>query len=292
MLTALREAARDVHKWERTPHAHRHRILGNPKPSTAYDRAYRQAWAEYIKAGTTCGLVDETMIRRLRDPDEDTFRGAIAECHAAWFLSTKQRLKVTPNPLGNERSVLDLKAEGPSGWFNVEVKAPHVPRLSGLQFGNDSKVLEATMQGAAKQLRSGQPNLVLIVPSIRVSAIDHRDQMLALVGQHGVEVFVDLSEDGTAEALPPPRAAFFQKGRLVRGLKKTPEGLMPGHTRVSAVAALEDDLVYGAPETRSRFLVIHNPFAEVPLPPEPFDPHPQFVRSGDSIHWRELQVSS
>ncbi len=90
--------------------------------------AQRIAWSKYVDAARACGMFEaphgKDLTTRLAHVDDDQFRSAMAECQAAWYLSSKLGLSVSARPRGKGTSVLELLVTLPDGDVLVEVKSP------------------------------------------------------------------------------------------------------------------------------------------------------------------------
>jgi hypothetical protein len=102
-----------------------------------------------------------------------------------------------------------------------------------------------------------------------------------VLGEHALRISVSL--DPSVKA-PPPELVFKQDGKLARLHPRAEGSVKTDLTRISAVVSLEYVFAYDDKderEVRPRVTVVHNPFAEVPLPAEVFAPFPQLVRRDD-----------
>lgn len=288
-------------------------------------RAQRAAWEAYLDAAAATGLLDTEMTERMRSDVDHNIRSARAECLAAWFFVARRGVPITPRPRGRGASVLEFRVEHGSGPFNVEVKAPFVERpTSGRWSGNDAEVLEACFLEAQRQFDHGTPNVLVIVPQLRVAVAESRMQFVeAFIGRTMLAVPVSL--DGSP--VPEPHEFFRPDGRLAR--QWGAEGAR--YTRVSAVVVIEERyhdraalrstftaeqledaaqrhdiaLIESAmrEEIRNRYsrdelmtieheaAVIHNPFASLPIGEDVFAPLPRFVRrerdGNITMHWTD-----
>lgn len=53
-----------------------------------------ETWAKYLRAAHACAMLTPKFKRTLTSERHDDFHGAMAECHAAWFLGDKLGLEV------------------------------------------------------------------------------------------------------------------------------------------------------------------------------------------------------
>lgn len=253
--------------------------------------ALKRAWELYLEAAKDCGLLaDPELVENLTGTDDESFRGALAECNAAWFLR-RLDLTVTPKPEPKTGKNIDFAVARGAFAFYVEVKAPYVPQLTSHGSGDDSKVLRGRVEAAGEQFKKDRRNVLLLVPVLRNSIHSFREQLVkAVLGEHVWQVSVSL--DPSVKA-PPPELVFKQDGKLGR-LHPQPDGSVKTDlTRISAVVSLEHEFGHSdkdGREVQTRVTVVHNPFAEVPLPAQVFAPFPQLVRRDDgNMEWTDTR---
>jgi hypothetical protein len=253
--------------------------------------ALKRAWESYLEAAKDCGLLDDAeLVENLTGTDDDSFRGALAECNAAWFLR-QLGLTVAPKPEPKNGKNIDFAVVRGELTFYVEVKAPYVPQLTNHGSGDDAHVLRGRVEAAGTQFKKGRCNVLLLVPVLRTSIHSFGEQLVkAVLGEHALRISVSL--DPSVKA-PPPELVFKQDGKLAR-LHPQPDGSVKADlTRISAVVSLEYVFGYNdreEREVRPRVTVVHNPFAEVPLPAEVFAPFPQLVRRDDGdMEWTDAR---
>ena len=264
-------------------------------------RARRAAWEAYVEAAETIGLLDDSeLLNSLRAPDYDAFRGALAECCVAWFLSGRLALAVSGKPPGRAARgakgprKLDLRTEIAGEEVRLDVKAPFVPRLNRCWSGDDAAAVSKCVKSAAEQFERGCINVVAIVPKLRTMIADDRLQLVnALIGEHAITVHVSLDPKAPRRPSEPTFLPIGQLAKLWRGEGGT---FTPQFTRVSAVVSIEEE-----PNTREfengtieSFIehtvrVVHNPFADKRLPRSMFHEFPQLVvsDSGDEMAWTD-----
>jgi hypothetical protein len=247
----------------------------------------RATWANYLLGAEACGLLDDPdVIARLTGDDDDGFRSALAECAAAWFLKELGfGVKARPDP-PQSRGV-DLLGVLDELNVYVEVKAPYVPRPTRWA-GDDADVLVKCIKDAGNdQFKRGRANILMLVPALRMEIHNNREQLLkATIGQHGLAVPIALDDAPP----PPPHGIFLQTGKLARP-RITREGAFTTDlTRISAVMSLEPrfrhvsndltDVLHSA-------IVVHNPFARVPIAPSSFRDLPQWVNGDGKMWWTD-----
>jgi hypothetical protein len=289
----------------------------------AYDHkklvARRDAWREYVDAAERVGLVDVDLRERLRSPNVDQFYAAMGECYAAWFFSERLGCELRPRPPGH-KGPLEFSAKRDGVECDVEVKASAVDPPGQQWSGDDAEVLMADIRDATDQLRKDRCNIVVLVPHLRRSVHDDRNQFLrAVVGQPAWQVVVrtDTGEPGGSGP------TFKFDGLMTRGAggKNADGSPRQAHTRIGAVLCLEErvhhsktcevDLEETARDTKAMAkalydltmakyaddnvvsvdrcpIVVHNPAAEKPIAESFFGADvPQFVRRGDVLLWSD-----
>ena len=263
----------------------RHVILGTTGPEPAASNwAFCRAWNSYLSASQKCGLLDDQeLLSRLRGEDDDGFRGAMAECLTAFYFRVRLRAEVTSKPEGtNTKNVDLLVVRGGLGVY-AEVKAPYVPLLNSHGSGDDAKALLQAIEKAGTQMKKGRANLVVLVPSLRTSVRSHRGQLLkATIGEHAISFFVSL--DGSPP--PKPQPTFLQKGKLAKLWRTTGGAFQTDLSRISAVMTIEEIRPHEHRLGHS-IVVVHNPFAKVPIPREFFGRVPQWLIREGKMGWSD-----
>lgn len=247
--------------------------------------ARRKIWREYISYAAQVGFLDTDVRERLASDNEDTFRGAIAECMSLWFFANKLQIRLQ-RMVAQSGPRADFKAEGP---MHVEIKARHVPLHGDIVGGDDSEELRKTVSSAGKQFSSGIPNLLVIVSSLRTPISLDRDQLeKALIGEMAWSVPVSINGD---EPTREVSEIFIVNGKLAKVFRRQDGLLKPDFTRISAVATLEEDVVYenDAYEIVHRFHVVHNPYSTQPIRSGTFSPYPEMAANNDVMTWNDLQ---
>jgi hypothetical protein len=254
--------------------------------------ALHQSWCAYLGAAEATGLLTAAELRaNLTGDDDDSFRGAMAECEAVWFFRERLGGVVRPKVDPKDSKNSDFAASLEALEVHCEVKAPCVPRMNNTWAGDDAKILRSCVDAAGSQLKKGRCNIVVLVPTLRIEVFSDRDQLLkAIIGEQALSVFVSL-DDSPA---PPPKPTFLQKGKLARLHPKKDGSVSTDFTRISAVMSLEHVFVDNdRDETVAdhRVVVVHNPFAEVPLPASALAAFPQLVKVEDgAMAWTDRQA--
>jgi hypothetical protein len=247
--------------------------------------AQRAAWSAYLEAAKACGLLagqsGTDLIARLTSVDDDQFRSAMAECQAAWYLSSKLGLEVSARPTGKGASELELLVKLTDGDINVEVKSPlRVPEV-GVHTLDDSDILDRCLADASKQLRKDTRNLVMIVGRLTLGVHARRFFVKAFYAEERW-VFNKVTREASIE--------FDNPGRF---LKVWPGENGPRHTRVGGVLFVQERL-HGTElpggeighAATSDALMMHNPCALKALPESIWD-CPEVVLRGDELMWTD-----
>jgi len=219
--------------------------------------------------------------------DNVNFRSAISECLVAWFLSERLCLRVVPYPPGRAGHVLDLGIDDRRGLIYTEVKAPHRAVTNSVWCGDDSDVLQTCLEDANTQFESGVPNLLVIVPRLRVPVFAVRRQLTrAFFGDLVLQVPVDPEYGGIVgpPQLRPAPSGHFLATHLPSGRPFKPTGT-PRFTRVGAVLSIEE--WFDGSSLLHRALLVHNPFAHHPLPRDIWSDIPQFLPVGGEMRWSD-----
>lgn len=288
----------------------------NPHASAVrHRRGQKAAWETYLAAAFACQLFEgakgSDLRSRLAGWDSDNFRSAMAECMACWYLAGKCRLSINPSAPGRGAKNLEMVVFWKDASIAVEVKAPHQESpASRIGSGNGSHKLETVIERANKQFDNNGPNLLVIVPSLRLRMHHHRTALAhALYGQTMMEFRIN-RETGTAEE--EGEARFVPVGKLFKAQKADGS---PGYQRISAVLCIEQypmdsyphpsdredrliswrwreaDMLHDSPANQvwmeHRALVLHNPFAYFPLDQELFHHLPQMVPDGPTMRWTD-----
>ena len=251
--------------------------------------ALKCAWEDYLTAANECGLLADAELRAsLTGTDDESFRGAMAECMVTWFVMRNVGLAVTPKPDPKTQKNVDFSARRDSLEIFGEVKAPYVPLSNGVFSGDDSRNLRSCVEAAGPQFKRGRCNVLFIAPVLRTPIHMNRDQLVkAVIGQSALTVYVSLRP---GRAAPPPEPTFLQTGKLARLHPQKDGTIHTDYTRIGAVVSVEQVLqeVSGSRSVKHQITVVHNPFAETPLPTELFDPFPQLVmRTDGNMEWTD-----
>jgi len=260
----------------------------NPNYPNRTLRAYKSAWEVYLLTGFACGLFEGehgTDLRaRLTGIDDDNFRSALSECLAAWYLAGRLKLRIEPRPEGRSGHPLEFAIKLDDGEIKVEVKAPYRAITSDFWWGDDADLLESALRQANKQFRQGDPNLLVVVPSLRLPVFDvgnRRPIERAFIGETVIQIPIDTRTGGPAG---PEKLAFKEFGRFA---KTWPE---PRFTRVGAALFLNEYVNehYAGSEVKHRALIVHNPYALVPLPRDLWTCIPEFFCDAGRWRWSDL----
>jgi len=247
----------------------------------------------------------------------------MAECMACWFLAGKQKLKLLVDAPGRNGRNLDMQIIIESIDVGVEVKAPYrEPPTERFWSGDDADKISQALDAANKQFRDDQPNILVVVPSLRRRMFSQRhDLVKAAFGQSKITWPVNTETGESSEA----EVKFFPDGRFLntatrKGTLLKADGF-PAYRRISAVVCLEEVIreLYPFPdpfvlldvharselwpawaESRELYfrddnrawvehnvLVLYNPYAYHSISHEAFGQYPQLVPVGDVMRWTD-----
>jgi len=225
-------------------------------------RAQRAAWEAYIDAAFACGMFSNTegnsLCAKLRGKDDESFRAAMAECMACWYLAGKLGLNVSPNPSGRKNCALDFHIWTADEDVLAEVKAPYRERPEDGWWGDDADILAQRLADANKQFEEGQRNLLILAPKLKSEVFASRKQLTnALFGHWVLEVPVDVRAPDAAQHV---RHKFVQDGKLFARHRKDGQPLKPdggpANTRISAVLCIEERYVESVTHPAERLMQI------------------------------------
>lgn len=204
------------------------------------------------------------------------------------------------------------------------MKAPFRERPeSGGWCGDESDKIAEVMAAANKQFRDDQPNILLLVPDLRVSMYQNRDGLIrGAYGFSQLAVPINLDTGETGE----PYEQFVPGGKFLNRYRPDGKPLksdgFPGCRRISAVILVEEVICERHPmpdlhlflcekklvhdlwphwdkarrlhfseDNRAwvdhKVLVLHNPHAHYTLPADIWPAYPQFVTAGNSMRWTD-----
>jgi hypothetical protein len=291
-----------------------------------YNRARKAAWEAYLLSSFACGLFEgsrgQDLRRRLAGRGEEELLAAIAECMACWFLGGRLKLPLWADAPGRDGRNLDMRVDACTDT-GVEVKAPFRERpLSGAWNGDDSDKITQAMDAANKQFTDDRPNILVLVPCLRLRMFTHRRDLLK--GAFGQSKITWQINTHTGEA-GPTEVKFFPDGRFLN--TTTPKGRalkadgFPAYRRISAIVCIEETIAERYPfpdpmplldeEQRGRLwplwerardlhfsaenrawiehnvLVLHNPYAYHAISHELFCQYPQLIPVGDQMQWTD-----
>ena len=247
-------------------------------------RIRREAWNIYLYAAFACGLFEgddeEDLRARLRSPDDQDFRGAMAECMVCWILSGKYKLNLSPRPQGRGNRVLEFLAKTSFGEINIEVKAPYRERLQSW-CGDDSDILKRCIDKANSQFAEDRINMLVIVPELRLITVSRFDLVKAFYGQSYISIPIDTRTGGPAG---PEEIEFRADGRFLNLIRS---GIKPGFTRTSAVMCVEEEIIEkgSRKEIAHNIYILHNPHTKYSIPYEYWSDCKQVIIDGDVLKW-------
>lgn len=296
-------------------------------------RAVKAAWETYLHAAYACGMFEgekgKVLLGQLRSAGGDGFRSGMAECMTCWFLAGRMKLPLDPYAPGRDAKNLEMLILTDDQGIGVEVKAPFrarpkpPPGTSAVGWlGDDSHKISQCMQAANKQFDNNRPNILVIVPGLRMRVFGQREDVVrAAYGESKMIVPINVT---TGEA-GPRKWEFFPEGKFLNACrpdgKPLKEDGFPAHRRISAILCIEEREAEKYPilnpfvlldeEHRSELLplwekalelhlssenakwiehnalVLHNPFAFHPLDRDMWKDFPQFLPVDDEMKWTD-----
>lgn len=254
-------------------------------------RATRRAWGHYLASAQEAGLFaqghSEDLLARLRSPDDENFRSALAECTSAWYLRDILGFALEARPSGRRGKELEFAATVDDLELHVEVKSPHRARPdSGSWSGDDSDSLKSAMKSAQRQFDDDVSNLLVVVPDLRTDVFDHRGQLVGAF--FGETAFTWLIDTRTGQPTGDEGIVFKRDGHFLKKHSRDVAGkqvMSPGYTRIGAVLTIER--FAGGDGLAHKALVVHNPMAARRLPEDIWLEAPQFVPRGEKMLWSD-----
>ena len=290
-------------------------------------RAQKAAWESYLAASFASGLFEGSPGKQLRakltEPDDDNFRGAMAECLACWYFSCRIGARVRRT----EERGADFHTQMRDVFVGVEVKSPlrERPDDGKLWWGDDRDKIAQCIKKAGDQFLDSGANILVLVPDLRMPVSHDRETLVrALYGESVIKFDFNVEE----ARLENPRAEFRRTGKFLnrwlasgRPVKRNME---PGFRRISAVLCIEERLshkwpnpdptvfelprehrnvseywsifkrqraAYLCPENESWVshdaMILHNPHAYCSVPEHLWGEIPQFVPRGNAMEWTD-----
>lgn len=249
-------------------------------------RAIKAAWDTYLHAAFALGLTEgehgEELLTRLRGHDDESFRSAMSECLAAWYLAGPLGLQVKPRPEGRPNHPLEFLIRHPDGDINVEVKAPYRPmHTEGAIWFDDSDMFVGSLREANKQFSHGVKNLLVVVPQMTVQIThDYRLPLeKAFIGETMISVPINPMTGGPVGPVTYP---FEERGQLTRSGK-----LPPRFTRVGGVLYLGEMMSEDGRSLEHLALLVFNPNAVFGLPKDIWKDTRCFARQEGEWVWSD-----
>ena len=254
----------------------------------------REAWEKYVRCATRLSFFDgaqgEDLRSRLVGKDDDLFRSAMSECFAAWFLSERLHLKVSPRPMGRSASVLEMAVASKDGDINVEVKAPRKPLpTTGVWVGDDADALRSAIKSANEQFEQGRKNLLVIVPQLPTffwaepRGLRRFMALKAFVVEETIRVAIDPTTGGPAG---PIHQGWRPSGEFV----KSRPGKKRWFTRTGAALLINEHIAVAPLKMTCSAMLVHNPSARNPLPTDLWRGVDQFCEvGGGQWTWRDAE---
>jgi hypothetical protein len=211
----------------------------------------------------------------------------MSECLAAWYLAGKRKLPVEPAPEGRPGHPLEFVVNLADGGINAEVKAPYRPITSTFWWGDDADALQSVLHSANKQFASGQRNLLIVVPQLRIDVFGSFRTPIerAFIGETVIQIPIDTRTGGPAG---PTTFPFKPSGDFAKKWRSGPPDSRqdtPRFTRVGAALFL-GEYVDGR-EVKHHALVVRNPNAAVALPNDLWEGIPEFSCQQGQWRWSD-----
>jgi hypothetical protein len=258
-----------------------------------YCRRNKAAWDAYLTGAYAVGLLGsghaDDLLARLRSPSNDSFRAAMAECMAAWFLAGKMSFDVKARPMGRKGHILELQVNLPDRTVYVEVKSPREESSDVIDLAVSYSRLKRSLEEANKQFRRSVPNLLVIAPDFPIPIFEYRGQLTnALFGHQEIVIPIDRN---AGKAAGEPRIEFKASGHLMS--RQLPSGKYykldrrPRFTRIGAVLTIEE--IQREQFIDHEALIVHNPHApdECRIPETVWHGIPQFVAREGNMQWTD-----
>lgn len=251
-----------------------HRMLTGANERLAIDRAH---FAKCLRFAKEHNGLDADRLQRLRRPEHyAAWKAAYNELLVPYFFAEAFGLTVSFVVNPTQKGQGDFQIMHPKGRVVVEVKTPRGddPNLQGPQdtvhWGWDEELIRPVFLEAARQLRRGNLNLVVICTQLCAWIHDWTPFEKLLYGEDVITATFDPGTGNTGE----PKTAFQPNGELHRHRPRQ-------YTRISAVASFRTDAYCAGPfdsqVMQVQFAVLHNYFARCPIARQVFHGAEQFL---------------
>ncbi len=233
---------------------------------------------------------DKDRIQRPRDPkDYAAWKGVHNELLVPYFFAKVFKLTIKFVTNASRGGLGDFLILLPTDRIVVEVKTPQGDILVKNQSEDDQqrgvdenlqdpgcskvdeRLLNRVFTDAAREVKPGNKNLVVVCTRLCKSIFDLRALEKLLYGHKKLSVTFDQEQGNTVET------EFIANGHLIKhhGTR---------FTRISAVASFSEDVVFQLPvsgdQQQVHFAILHHYHAKCPIPPELFPGVEQFVAKG------------
>ena len=224
---------------------------------------------------------------------------------------------------------MEMRLRTSTGDIGVEVKAPHKESVRpepgdgvAIEWGDDADKVAECIRAANKQFDDCRPNILVLVPSLRLPLYAHRhDLVKAAYGETKITCPIDTRTGGPAG---PVGVEFFPEGKFLN-VKRPGGGALksdglPAHRRITAIVSIEEYMAdkYPHPDEREllgddhherwpywqraldmhmgsenerwiehNVIVVHNPYAKHKLPDDLFAEFPQFLPVAYEMAWSD-----
>jgi hypothetical protein len=225
--------------------------------------------------------LDADRLSRLREPkDYAEWKQVHNELLVAYFFAKVFKLKIKFTTNAPRRGLGDFLIVLPTDQVTVEVKTPRGDVLRDQSEGDgeedcheglEEHLLDSVFRDAANQAQPGNKNLLVVSTRLCKWILDSRAFEKLLYGHEVWSFAVEKKQPHTAR---PVETEFVPDGHLLKHRGKR-------FTRISAVASFKEDMIYRLPVSdgpqQVHFAILHNYYAECPIPPELFPGVEQLV---------------
>lgn len=246
-------------------------------PSKRFAAAKRHL-SECLQFASDQDGLDTQRLSRLREPkDYAEWKQVHNELLVPYFFAKVFKLKIKFTTNAAKRGLGEFRIVLPTDQVIVEVKTPRGDTLAKDQpeedyhKGLDEHLLNSVFRKAGDQMQPGNKNLLVVSTRLCKWILDSRAFEKLLYGHEVWSFAVQERQDHPAK---PAGTEFVPDGHLLRHRGKR-------FTRVSAVASFRDDIIHSLPLSdgpqQVYFAILHNYYAECPVPPGLFPGVEQYV---------------
>ncbi len=244
--------------------------------------AAKRCLSECLQFASDQDGLDTNRLSRLREAkDYAEWKQVHNELLVPYFFARVFKLKIKFTTNAAKRGLGEFRIVLPTDQVIVEVKTPRGDILAKEQpekdgeedchEGLDEHLLDSVFRDAAKQARPGNKNLLVVSTRLCKWILDSRAFEKLLYGHEEWSFAVGERQDHPAR---PVETEFVSDGHLLKHRGRR-------FTRISAVASFKEDVSYRLPVSdgpqQVHFAILHNYYAECPIPPRLFPGVEQLV---------------